>query len=322
VTAILPQGTSTTNEADPGAGGTIPFPDFSSNSSYQSTIGKSEYNGLQTKLEQQFSNGLTFLLAYTYSKTLSDAGDLLNGGSVGGYRAPAVPGLGPMFDYSLADFDIRQVLHFSGGYQLPFGKNKKFLADSSKGVNAVVGGWSTNTIVTLQGGQPITFGCPTGTTAGTGCNDVRVAGQSQKLGFYTDGNHQLNWIGNAKAFQQPCELGTSGPIPDSPAGCIPLTGNGVLGGKEDTTRGPGFHRVDLSLFKAIPISERFSMEFRTEFFNIFNHPNFNAPNFGGNGVVAISNSGNFNNSNFGEIGSTRDAPYDPRQVQFALKLYY
>jgi hypothetical protein len=322
VTAILPQGTSTTNEADPGAGGTIPFPDFSSNSSYQSTIGRSNYNGLQTKLEQQFSNGLTFLLAYTYSKTLSDAGDLLNGGSVGGYRAPAVPGLGPMFDYSLADFDIRQVLHFSGGYQLPFGKNKKFLADSSKAVNAVVGGWSMNSIVTLQGGQPITFGCPTGTTAGTGCNDVRVAGQSQKLGFYTDGNHQLNWIGNAKAFQQPCELGPSGPVPDSPAGCIPLTGNGVLGGKEDTTKGPGFHRVDFSLFKAIPISERFSMEFRTEFFNIFNHPNFNAPNFGGNGVVAISNSGNFNNSNFGEIGSTRDAPYDPRQIQFALKLYY
>ena len=44
--------------------------------------------------------------------------------------------------------------------------------------------------------------------------------------------------------------------------------------------------------------------------------------FGGNGVVAISNSTNFTNTNFGEIGSTRDAPYDPRQIQFALKLYY
>jgi hypothetical protein len=325
VTQILAQNVSTTDST---IAGTVPFPDFSRNSSYQSTIGDSNYNGLQTKLEQQFSNGLTFLLAYTYSKTLSDAGDLLNGGSVGGYRAPAVPGLGPMFDYSLADFDIRQVLHFSGGYQLPFGKNKKFLAESSKGVNAVVGGWSMNSIVTLQGGQPITFSCPTGTTSGTGCNDIRVPGQSQKLGFYTDGNQQLNWIGNAKAFQQPCELfrnpddGTTAPLLDSPAGCIPLTGSGALGGKEDTTRGPGFHRVDFSLFKAIPISERFSMEFRTEFFNIFNHPNFNAPNFGGNGVVAISNSGNFTNSNFGEIGSTRDAPYDPRQIQFALKLYY
>ncbi len=322
VTQILPSGTSTTNETNPGAGGTIPFPDFSSNSSYQSTIGKSDYNGLQTTIEQQYSNGLTFLFAYTYSKSLSDAGDLLNGGSLGGYRAPAVPGLGPMFDWSVADFDIRQVVHFSGGYELPIGKNKKFLSSSTNAVNALVGGWSVNWILTLQGGQPITLGCPTGTTAGTGCNDVRVQGQSQKLGLYTDAQHNLNWFGNANAFQQPCELGPSGPIPDSPPGCIPLTGNGVLGGKEDTTRGPGFHRLDFSLFKAFQISDRFSAQFRTEFFNILNHPNFNAPNFGGNGVVAVSGSGNFNSNNFGEIGSTRDNPYDPRQIQFAVKLYF
>ena len=64
------------------------------------------------------------------------------------------------------------------------------------------------------------------------------------------------------------------------------------------------------------------MEFRAEFFNIVNHPNFNAPGFGGNGVVSIANSTNFNNANFGAIGSTRDAPNAPRQIQFALKLYY
>jgi hypothetical protein len=57
-------------------------------------------------------------------------------------------------------------------------------------------------------------------------------------------------------------------------------------------------------------------------FNIFNHPNFNQPNFGGNGVVAISGSGNYTNSAFGQIGSTRDAPYDSRQIQLALKLYF
>jgi len=64
------------------------------------------------------------------------------------------------------------------------------------------------------------------------------------------------------------------------------------------------------------------LQFRAEIFNVTNHPNFSAPNFGGNGVVAISGSGNYTNSNFGEIGSTRDAPYDPRQIQLALKLYY
>ena len=59
-----------------------------------------------------------------------------------------------------------------------------------------------------------------------------------------------------------------------------------------------------------------------EFFNILNHPNFNAPNFGGNGVVSVGGSGNYTDSTFGAIGSTRDAPFDPRQIQFALKLYY
>ena len=122
---------------------------------------------------------------------------------------------------------------------------------------------------------------------------------------------------NPAAFQQPCPLGAS-PTP----GCIPVTGYQLLGGGPSTTYGPGFHRLDLSAFKAVQISERVSAQFRAEFFNILNHPNFNAPNFGGNGVTAISGSGNFNNSAFGEIGSTRDAPFDPRQIQFALKLYY
>ena len=85
---------------------------------------------------------------------------------------------------------------------------------------------------------------------------------------------------------------------------------------------PGFHRFDFSTFKAFQLSERFSMQFRAEFFNIFNHPNFNAPGFGGNGVVSIGNATNFTNTNFGLIGSTRDAPFDPRQIQFALKLFY
>jgi hypothetical protein len=80
--------------------------------------------------------------------------------------------------------------------------------------------------------------------------------------------------------------------------------------------------LDLSLFKDFVISERFRLQFRSEFFNILNHPNFNAPGFGGNGVVAISGSTNFTSSNFGQIGATRDAPYDPRQIQFALKAYF
>ena len=107
-----------------------------------------------------------------------------------------------------------------------------------------------------------------------------------------------------------------------PAGCIPLNGYAALGGGPSTTRSPGFHRLDFSTFKDFRLTERFTLQFRAEFFNIFNHPNFNAPNFGGNGVVRSPGRATLPNSNFGEIGSTRDAPYDPRQIQFALKLYY
>jgi hypothetical protein len=101
-----------------------------------------------------------------------------------------------------------------------------------------------------------------------------------------------------------------------------LQGLAILGDRPGQSVGPGFHRLDFSAFKGFQISDRISMQFRAEFFNILNHPNFNAPNFGGNGVQAIGGSGNFTNAAFSQIGSTRDAPYDPRQIQFALKLYY
>ena len=108
----------------------------------------------------------------------------------------------------------------------------------------------------------------------------------------------------------------------SPSGCLPLNGAAALGPQPGQIPGPGFHRLDFSLFKNFQVTERISTQFRAEFFNIVNHPNFNAPGFGGNGVVAIGGSGNYTDPHFGEVGSTRDAPYDPRQIQFAFKLYY
>src|SRR5213076_2535831 len=110
----------------------VPFPDFGRNSSQAQTEGSSYYHGLQTRIEKQFKGGLNFLASYTWSRTMSDAGDLLNGGSdYVGYRAPYVPGFGIQKDYKLANFDIRNVFHFSGGYELPFGKGKKFMSDGS-----------------------------------------------------------------------------------------------------------------------------------------------------------------------------------------------
>jgi hypothetical protein len=331
VTQILPAGIST-GKGCPYAtfaeNSCVPFVDFGGGS-YYASFGHSRYHGLQSKLEQQYSNGLDFLLTYTWSKTLSDAGDPLNGGTTGSLRAYAVPGLGPKFDIAKADFDIRQVVHFSGGYQLPFGKDKRYMNQGGI-ANAVLGGWSTNWILTLQGGQPENFGCPTGTTSGTSCNDVLVSGQSPKLGvkILTDaaGYHGPHWIGNLSSISQPCQLGGAPgsltPIPGSAPNCVPLSGSDALGSKAGQISGPGFHRLDFSVFKGFQLTERFSLQFRTEFFNIANHPNFNAPTLSGNGVVAVSGSGNYTSPSFGAIGSTRDAPYDPRQIQFAMKLYY
>jgi len=308
----------------------VPFPDFGRGTSLAQTEGNSRYHGLQIKLEKAFANGLNFLGTYTFSKVLSDAHDLLNGGSVGngasgninGYRAPDVPGFGIQGDYGLAPFDIRHVFHFSGGYELPFGKGKHFMTNASGFMDKAIGGWSINWSAAFQGGQPITLSCPTNTTSATACGDFFVPGQGLKLGLHTDSSGKLNYYGNPAAFTQPCALGpNSVPIANSPVGCVSETGLAALGGLTQV-EGPGFHRVDFSIFKDIAFNERFRLQFRAEFFNIANHPNFNAPNFGGNGVVAISGSGNYNSSSFGEIGSTRDAPYDPRQIQFALKLYY
>ena len=319
VTAILPQGA----DQKP----FIPFPDFGQGASYAATIGNSYYHGLQTTVEKRFGNGLNFLATYTWSKVLSDAQDLLNGFSGNGYRAPSVPGFGVHGDYSLANFDVRHVFHFTGSYELPFGKGKKFL-DSSGGVaNALVGGWSLVWSTTLQGGQPMKLDCPTSTTSGTNCTVMLLPGQNPTPGLKIAANGNPVWL-NPAAFTQPCVLGSGGPIlpgagSTEPANCVPLSGFGALGGLLRTTvPGPGFRRLDLSLFKDFHVTERFKLQFRSEFFNIFNHPNFNQPNFGGNGVVAISGSGNYTSPSFGQIGSTRDAPYDPRQIQLALKLYF
>jgi hypothetical protein len=314
----LTKSTPTSVVPGPAQGG-LQFPDFAQGASYATTQGSSYYHGLQTSVTKKFNNGLNFLAAYTYSKVRSDALDLLNGFAGNGYRAPYVPGVGIHADYGLANFDIRNVFHFSGGYELPFGKGKSMLGDASGAKNAVLGGWAVQWIVDLQGGQPFKIDCPSGTAAGVACYAFVIPGQNPRTSIHInpDGNPAML---NAAAFAQPCELGS----PGTPTGCVNLTTpTGILGGNQPSQiAGPPFKRWDLSLFKNFQLTERVRMEFRSEFFNVLNHPNFNYPGFGGNGVNAVSGSTDFTNKNFGEIGSTRDNPLDPREIQFALKLYF
>jgi hypothetical protein len=85
-----------------------------------------------------------------------------------------------------------------------------------------------------------------------------------------------------------------------------------LGGAGTQIIGPGFHRLDWSLFKQFRVTERTHFEFRAEFFNLTNHPNFALPSY----------TNYKNTSTFGKIVATSDSPNDPRQVQFALKFYF
>jgi len=162
--------------------------------------------------------------------------------------------------------------------------------------NALLGGWIMNWIVTLDDGFPQTIGCATGGAAGVGCDALLVPGQGEYAG-----PHNVNQWMNPAAFANP-------PF----ATAIGQTNLAPLGGAGTQVVGPGIHRLDWSLFKQFQTSERTRVEFRAEFFNLTNHPNFALP--------AYTNYSN--TSTFGEITTTEDSPNDPRQIQFALKFYF
>ena len=176
--------------------------------------------------------------------------DVLNATAITGFRAPYLPGWGINHDFGRCDFDINKVVHVSGIYELPVGRGKRFLHDSSGAVNAILGGWVTNWILTLQDGQPGTIPCATGTTSGFGCFAIKVAGQDPYAG-----PHNVNQWLNPAAFETPPVATTIGQTDFSP-----------LGGGPAQFVGPGFHRLDFSLFKLFQLTERFRLEFRSEFF--------------------------------------------------------
>jgi hypothetical protein len=282
-----------------------PYPDFSG-ATYTSFAGNSHYNGLQMNYEHRFNQGLSVLGNFTWSNCITNAVDVLNATAITGFRAPYLPGWGINHDFGRCDFDINKVVHVSGIYELPVGRGKHFLHDSSGAVNAILGGWVTNWILTLQDGQPGTVPCATGTTSGFGCFAIKVPGQDPYAG-----PHNVNQWLNPAAFATPPVATTIGQTDFSP-----------LGGGPAQFVGPGFHRLDFSLFKLFQLTERFRLEFRSEFFNLTNHPNFTNPGFGGNGVTAAPGSLDYTSNSFGTITSTRDGQNDQREIQFALKLYF
>jgi hypothetical protein len=282
-----------------------PYPDFSG-ATYTQFAGNSHYNGLQINYEHRFAQGLSVLGNFTWSNCMTNAVDVLNATAINTYRAAFLPGFGINKDFGRCDFDINKVVHLSGIYELPIGRGKHFMHDSSGVMNAVLGGWVTNWILTLQDGQPGTIPCATSTTSGFGCFAIKVPGQDPY-----SGPHNVNQWLNPQAFATPPVATTIGQTDYSP-----------LGGGPAQFVGPGFHKLDFSLFKVFQVTERFRLEFRSEFFNLTNHPNFTNPGFGGNGVTAAPGSLDYTSNSFGTITSTRDGQNDQREIQFALKLYF
>ncbi len=255
--------------------------------------GTSSYNALRVELERRVSAGLTFRGAYTWSKTL-DNGDTLNGSA-----AANAPGLvmNPRdinADWGLATFDVRQVGVMSWTYELPFGRGKNFLNMFGGWQNLLASGWRLNGIATLQSGFPFT----------------------PQLSFNPSNNGDTrnpvrpSWN---PAFSAPVILGTPDRFFDPRAFIVPANGTyGNVG--RDVLIGPGLSTFDLSLLKDTRLSEKLNLEFRGEFFNLLNHPNFNTPN-----LIVFTSPAGIPSSAAGVITSTS---VPSRQIQFALKLLW
>jgi hypothetical protein len=270
-----------------------PLPGFQTNSLTYSE-GDSYYHSLQATYERRISRGLYFNANYTYSELFTDGQSINNGASP--YRAPLIPGLGIQYDYSRSQYDIPQLFHFSGGYELPLGNGHSFLGNVTGAANQLVSGWKTNFILTLQSGYPFNIGCTIQTFAsntGQNCNAELVPGANMYAG-----PHNVNQWMSAAAFANP-------PVATA------IGQNAALGGEGMQVRGPGFHRLDFSLFKNFKTTERTYLQFRAEFFNLTNTPQFANP----------SNT-NMGSSFFGQITGLVDGNNDPREIQFALKLYF
>lgn len=284
VSVMLPPGTNQTPYT--------PWPSFARNSSYATTEGNAHYHSLQTKLTRRFANGLDFLATYTWAKTLTNAGDLLSGGNAGGFRAPDLPGWGIREEMGLASFHVEHAFTFSGIYELPFGRGRKFMSDPTSAAQAILGGWSVNWITSVYSGQPQNIGCTISTSI-FGCFPLQT-GEDLYIG-------EVNQWYNPAAFANPAVATSIGQTDFAP-----------LGGNRTPVTGPPYSKLDFSLFKSFQVKERYRFEFRAEAFNLTNTPAFANP----------SNTNFADKVSFGRVTATRNSPNDARQVQLALKFYW
>jgi len=274
-----------------------PFPNVGSIGYYFSE-GSSTYHSLEASYEHRYSKGLTLGSNYTWSHSIDDAPGLSFEGQEG--FGNANPFNIKALETSNSDLDLRHRFVVFGTYELPFGKN----LDGFR--KMAFGGWETNVLLGWNSGNPFTI---------------------------TD-----NFTRGQTIF--PAQLGASGPdrpLQIAPAGvsnpsiaqwfnpnAFVVPGPGVTGNTpRNSLYGPGFRHLDFSLFKNFQVTERFRLQFRSEFFNITNTPSYFIANNQNSDSTTnlVPLQGNAPSPAFGQIVRT-NPNYTPRAIQLAMKLTF
>ena len=279
----------------------VPYPQFTGVSTDVQMSANSIYHGLQLEARKAFSNGLEFLVNYTWSKSIDDAsvGDD-NVTWLGSFTSLQDPNL-PWVERSLSTFDIPSVLKFSYSYDLPLGRGRAFFGNMPRALDLLIGGWKTNGIWQITDGRPLPI------TVSNGGTPIPTYGtQRPNLVGIPRRNYgpdwQDNFFANPQVFQQPAQF---------TLGNMPRTISYV--------RSPLFFSSDLSIAKQFLLSkahEGVNLEMRLEAQNAFNHPTFSmgTPGPYGDGTL------NVGDPNFGRI--LHMSPVGPRQIQLAAKVTF
>jgi len=271
-----------------------PFP-FFGQFPWDTNSGVASYNSLQVKVQKRFSQGLTFLGSYTWSKCLSIQDEGQSGSIQNPYNWSA--------DKGPCDFNIPNIFVFSYGYELPIGKGKYFGSTMGGIGNAILGGWQASGITTAESGSPFTPTVPFDNANINPSSETQRANPVAGVPLLPSGFKQgpQAWY-NPAAFTVP----------------PPFT-YGVLG--RNTLRGPKLINFDFALLKNFRLTESKSFQFRSEFFNIFNNVNLSPPGGGASG--GFSTLGGASTTGVGAPGFMQIfGAAAAREIQFSLKFLW